>query len=168
MPPDRPRKASRQRAAEAFRLRCRGRTLQEVADELGYGSPAAVHNAVQKHISRLPAEDRDMARAYSAGNYKQVIAELHEIGARAKAQNRLTTAVQAQEAIANVQAKHDHLIGIEAPAVTKVDVQVTSAVEAIASAREQLLAIAKARQPVVAIPPGGPVTEVIDAEVVEA
>ncbi|WP_157859009.1 MULTISPECIES: hypothetical protein [Mycobacteroides] len=35
----------------------------------------------------MPAEDQELARAYSAGNYRQVIAQLYEVVARARTAN---------------------------------------------------------------------------------
>ncbi|KAB7761779.1 hypothetical protein [Mycolicibacterium mucogenicum] len=169
MPPQGPRPTARKRAADAYRLRCTGRTWQEIADALKYGSPASAHAAVVKHISRMPAEDVEMARAMSAGNYRQVIGELYAVATRAKASNKLTTAVQALEAVANVQDKHDRLTGLHLIQPTKIDVNVTSAVAVIDNAEEQLRAILAARAPQIAIPAPAPTpaTPVIDAEVIE-
>jgi hypothetical protein len=105
----------------------------------------------------MPPEDQEIARAYSAGNYKQVIAQLYEVAARAKKLDKLTNAVQALDAIANVQDKHDRLQGLHVVIPTKVDVNVTSAVAVIDRAREELHAIA-AKQPAT--------LPIIDAEVV--
>lgn len=167
MPPNGPRPTARKRAADAYRLRCTGRTFQEIADALGYGSPASAFTAVKKHIERMPAEDQEQARAFSAGNYRQVMSELYGIATRAKAANKLTTAVQAMEAIANVQAKHDHLIGIEAPTTTKVEVSV-SAGAVLERAEADLLALA-AQRPVPAqqFAISAPVPAIVDAEVIE-
>lgn len=143
-------------------MRCTGRTLQAIADELKYGSPSSAFKAIAKHIERLPAEDQEKARALSAGSYEQVMARLFAVGVKAEAANRLTTAVQAYEAAANVRAKHDALKGIQAPVTTKVDVQVTSAVAVINDAEERLRAILAARAPQIAIP------AIVDAEVIES
>lgn len=160
MPTSGPRSAPRKKAADAYRLRCTGRTFDEIATALGYGSPASAHKAVIGHIKRMPAEDQDMARAFSAGNYQQIIAELYSVAARAKTAGKLTTAVQALEAAANTQAKKDQLEGLHIAVPTKVDVNVQhSAVAVIDQAKEQLLALV-AKQPQPAALP------VIDAEVV--
>lgn len=154
MPPIGPRKDARTRAAEAYRLRCMNRTWDEIATALGYGSPASAFKAANGHIKRMPAEDQDIARAYSAGNYKQVIAQLYEVAAKAKTVGKLTTAVQALDAISNVQDKHDRLQGLPIAVPTKVDISVTSRVAVLDRAEEQLMAIAQRRP------------NVIDAEVI--
>lgn len=159
MPTSGPRSAPRKKAADAYRLRCTGRTYDEIATALGYGSPSSAHKAVLGHIKRMPAEDREMARAFSAGNYSQIIAALYDVATKAKTANRLTTAVQALEAAANTQAKKDNLEGLHIAVPTKVDVNVQhSAVAVIDQAKEQLLALV-AKQPQPAALP------VIDAEV---
>lgn len=147
MPPIGDRKTARQRAAEAYRLRCMNRTWDEIATALKYGSPASAFKAVAGHIKRMPAEEAEMARAFSAGNYRQVIAELYSVAAKAKSANRLTTAVQALEAAANVQDKHDRLTGLHVVVPTKVDVNVTSAVAIVDRAEAELLALAAKQQP---------------------
>lgn len=159
MPPDRPRADSRRRAAQAYQLRCMGRTWDEIAQTTGFKSHGAAFTAVKKHIERMPAEDQAVARAYSAGNYRLVIAQLYEVVARARTANKPHTAVQALQAIADVQDKHDKLVGLHIVQPTKIDVTVTSAMSVIERAEQELLAIAS-QQPAYALP-------VIDAEVVE-
>jgi putative SOS response-associated peptidase YedK len=136
-----------------------GRTLQEIADAKGYGSPAGAYNAIQKHIQRMPPEEQATARAYSAGGYKLVVAQLWEIFAQAKRSQEHSAAVAAARAIADIQDKHDRLLGIVPAAAAEVTVRVQSAVAVIDRAEEELLAIAAARR---AADPA-----VIDAEVVE-
>ncbi|NOR03674.1 hypothetical protein HGK72_26850 [Mycolicibacterium fortuitum] len=164
MPPQGPRPTARKRAADAYRLRCTGRTWQEIADALGYGSPASAYGAVAKHIERMPAEEIEMARAMSAGSYRQVIAQLYDVARKAKTTNKLTTAVQALQAIADVQDKHDKLTGLHIAVPTKVEVNVTSAVAVLERAEADLLAIAAENPPAI-VAKSAPA--VIDAEVVE-
>ena len=134
------------------------RTWDEIAGALGYGSPASAFKAVAAHIKRMPPEETEMARAFSAGNYRQVIAELYSVAAKAKTAGRLTTAVQALEAAANVQDKHDRLTGLHVVVPTKVDVNVQhSAVAVIDRAKEELLALVAKQQP--AAPAALPVIE---------
>lgn len=163
MPPIGPRPQARQRAAEAYRLRCMGRTLAEIADAKGYGSPSAANNAIKKHIQRMPPEEQASARAYSAGGYKLVVGQLWEILANAKRAGEHNSAIAAARAIAEVQDKHDRLLGIAAPPVTEVNVTVhQSAAAVIDRAEEELLALTRQARP--AIAPAGP--EVIEAEIV--
>lgn len=163
MAPQGHRADARKRASQAYNLRCMGRGWQEIADATGYKSAGAAFTAVKGHIERMPAEDQEISRAYSAGSYRLVIAQLHEIVAKAKAMNKPHTAVQALQAISEVQDKHDRLIGLTVAPSTKVEVTVTSAVAVLDRAEEQLLAIA-GQQPQAAIAASLPV---LDAEVVE-
>lgn len=139
MAPIGPRPAARQRAADAYRLRCTGRTFDQIATEIGYGSPAAAYNAIRKHIERMPAEDQALSRAFSAGNYRQVIAALYDLADRCKTLGRTTGEVQALEAIANVQDRHDKLQGLHIAVPTEVNVNVKSSVEMLTATRTRLL-----------------------------
>ena len=160
MPTSGPRSAPRKRAANAYRLRCTGRTFDEIATELGYGSPASAHKAVIGHIRRMPTEDQEMARALSAGTYQQVIAELFAVAKKATESGRLPPAVQALEAAANTRHKNDHLQGLHVAVATKVDVNVQhTAVAVIDRAKEDLLALIAKQQSAAALP-------VIEAEVI--
>lgn len=148
MAPIGPRPAARQRAADAYRLRCTGRTFDQIATQIGYGSPAAAYNAIRKHIERMPAEDQALSRAFSAGNYRQVIAALYDLAERCKTLGRTTGEVQALEAIANVQDRHDKLQGLHIAVPTEINVNVQSVAEVLTTARSKML-------------------ETVDAEIVE-
>lgn len=145
-----PRRASRARAREAYRLRCQHRTWDDIAAACGYGSAAAACKAVTRHIDRMPREETAMARALSAGTYRMVINELHQIAESAQAQNKHTPALQALQAIADVQERHDKLIGIQPVEANSTEVVVNiTAAEALGQLRSQL-------------------SRVIDAEIVDA
>src|SRR3954451_99443 len=52
---------TKRRDAEAAKLRVRGRTYQDIADELGYASPGASHDAVSRSLAesvRVPFEQQ--------------------------------------------------------------------------------------------------------------
>lgn len=162
MAPAGPRKTARERAAAAYQLRCIGRTWTEIAAAQGFGSHTAAHTAVRRHIARMPTEDQDLARALSAGTYQLIKAQLFELAAASKAKGHERSAAEAMVAAANVQERHDRLVGIQAP--TKVDVTVTgTAITVIERAEEQLLALAA--QTRAAIPSGLPVLDVEAVEV---
>jgi hypothetical protein len=42
---------AKRRDAEAAKLRVRGRTYQQIPDELGYASPGAAHDAVSRSLA---------------------------------------------------------------------------------------------------------------------
>lgn len=160
MAPEGPRKDARNRAAHAYKLRCMQRTWDEIARAAGYRTTAAAAKAVRRHIARMPAEDQQTARALSAGNYRMVIAQLYEIAAAAKSAGRTTSAVQALQTIADVQDKHDKLVGLHVVVPTKIDVTVSSAAAVLERAEAELLEIAQQA------PPPGVGLPVLDAEVI--
>lgn len=67
-----------ERDAEAARQRARGRTLQQIADDLGYHDRAAVHRAVAKVLEETVAPARTEAR-------KALLERLDEMAAEALA-----------------------------------------------------------------------------------
>lgn len=159
MAPNGPRKTARERANNAYNLRCIGRTWPEIARAENYGSPGAACTAVRRHIDRLPKEDQDLARALSAGTYQLIKAKLFELASSSQRKGHERSAQEAMVAAAAVQEKHDRLVGIQAP--TKVDVTVTgTAVAVLERAEAELLAIAQSQQ-------RGSDLPVLDAEVVE-
>jgi hypothetical protein len=53
----------KERDAQALQLRMAGATLQQVADQVGYTSPASAHRSILRSLSTLiPQETRDEAR----------------------------------------------------------------------------------------------------------
>lgn len=158
MPPIGPRKDAQKRAADAYKLRCAGRTWDEIARVTNFKSHASACNAVKAHIARMPAEDQELARAFSAGTYRLVVAQLFEVAARARETGKPHTAVQALQAAADAQAKHDQLTGLNVMVPTKVEISV-SAAAVLERAEQELLAIAATQASVL---------PVMDAEVVEA
>jgi hypothetical protein len=51
-----------ERDAEACRLKSRGRTYQQISDELGYGSKQAAHRAVKKALASIPSLNAEELR----------------------------------------------------------------------------------------------------------
>lgn len=160
MAPIGPRKDARQRAHKAYLLRCTGRTWHDIAEALGFSSPASACKAVTTHIQRMPVEDQAMARALSAGHYRVVATKLHSIAAKAEATGKLTTAVQAYQTALDAQERADKLAGLPLMQPQEVNVHVHQTATAVVDqARQELLAIAAGRQASGVLP-------VIDAEVV--
>lgn len=167
MPPIGPRNEARKRATHAYELRCMGRTWDSIATELNYGSHRSAFNAVRKHIERMPAEDQDIARAFSAGTYKLVAARLFDVADMAERQGKPHTAVMALDAAAQATAKHDALQGLNRPVTSKVEHTVHhNATELIESAREQMRALTQ-QQPAINPPQPSiqPQLHVIEGEV---
>lgn len=51
-----------ERDAEACRLKSRGRTYQQISDELGYGARQNAHRAVQQALAAIPALSAEESR----------------------------------------------------------------------------------------------------------
>jgi hypothetical protein len=158
--------AAKKRTQRAYKLKCAGRTWTEIADQLGYSGPGSACKAVTTWLAKQPPEKLAEARHYAAGSYRLVITQLWEITANAKTNGDTSGAVTALRAIAEVQDKHNKLLGIAPSAATEVTVNVGTGTAAaiIDQAEQQLLAISAAAGPQ---RPGAPL-EVLDAEVIEA
>lgn len=163
MPPEGTHADSRKRAEQALKLRCRGRTWQEIADELGYRNRGSATTAVKRLILREPPEDLVTARTYTAGAYRMVTAQLFESLDAAKAAGNHEAVVSISRAIGYIQDKHANLTGQKVIQVQEVDVNVqvhSTASAVVENAEKELLAIAAGRHEAGMLP-------VLDAEVVE-
>lgn len=164
MAPKGPRADARAKAEAAFRLRCRGRTWQEIADELGFKSRSSATLAVKRMMLREPPEDVTQSRTYTAGAYRQSIASLFRQLEKAEAANDTEAVVSINRAIGYIADKNARLTGQQIPVVQEVDhnvnVQVNSSTTTvIEQAKKDLLAIAAGNHEAGALP-------YIDAEVV--
>lgn len=61
------RKTAAEKRAEALELRAMGYSYQAVADEVGYASKGAAHNAVSKGLADIPREAAEQARELELG-----------------------------------------------------------------------------------------------------
>ena len=164
MAPIGPRADARARAEEALRLKCRGRTWQEIADELGFKSRSAALTAVKRQMLREPPEDVLAARTFTAGAYRQVTASLFTSLEKAERDGDHEAVVSISRAITYVQDKHAKLTGQQVVVAQEhhVDVQVTTTADTVIDeARRNLLAIAAGRNDAGILP-------VIDGEVINA
>lgn len=158
------RKASTQRCRQGWDLRCRGRTWQEIADQLGYKSKHNAYAAVTRWIKQNPPDDLTTLRRATGDTIRHLATRLAdeahhalEEGQRAEAANLARAALDGLDRYAKLTGQH---IPIE------VNVNVT-ATQALADTRARLLeAIDNADTP--AITAQAPLeVDVIEAEVVE-
>ncbi|AQT78305.1 hypothetical protein B1R94_02225 [Mycolicibacterium litorale] len=169
-PPGGPRQNSRDRAAKAFNLRCKGWTWRDIATELGYRSHAGAITAVRQHLARQPTEDQAILKAYTAGSYQLTLQRLQRLADKAETAEDFTASATIARAIGDLTDKHAKLTGqyVE-PDKPDVEVNVTvglTPAAVIGEARSNLLAIAAARR--AQMPAIAPPAPVVDAEVVEA
>lgn len=165
VPPDRPRADSRARAEAAFKLKCRGRTWQEIADELGFKSRNSALNAVRRMMLREAPESLETRRAYTVGAYRQSLASLFRTLEKAETANDVEAVVSIARAIGYIADKNARLTGQQIPVIQEVEHNVhvevkTTATSVIDQAEKDLLAITAGKQDAGMMP-------IIEAEFVE-
>jgi len=160
------RKSSNQRCRDAWELRCRGRTWQEIADQLGYKSKHNAYAAVTRWIKQNPPDDLTTLRRATGDTIRNLATRLadeahHALddGDRAEAATLARAALDGLDRYAKLTGQH---IPVE------VNVNVT-ATQALSDTRARLLeAIDAATTEPAAITAQAPLeAEIIDAEVVE-
>ena len=67
------------RDLEAAGLRVRGRSLQQIADELGYASPGHVHDGIMRAFAALPSEEAGDARRLDLERIDRLIANAWDV-----------------------------------------------------------------------------------------
>jgi hypothetical protein len=152
------RKSSRARAERAWRLRCAGRTWQEIADATGFKSRQAALLAVDRLLKKDPPEDVGTQRKYTAEGYRIVQAALFESLATAKDRKDVHAVVSVSRAITDVMDRRAKLLGLHVVVPQQLEVNVhQSAAAVLDRAQQELLAIAAGQQQL----------PVLEAEVVE-
>ena len=159
------RKSSNQRCRQAWELRCRGRTWQEIADQTGYKSLHAANAAVNRWLKKNPPDDLHTLRRATGDTIRHLATRLAdeahhalEEGQRAEAANLARAALDGLDRYAKLTGQH---IPIE------VNVNVT-ATQALADTRARLLeAIDNAGEPA-AIEAQAPLdVDIVEADLVE-
>jgi phage major head subunit gpT-like protein len=138
-----------------------GKTWTDIATQLGYSGPGSACKQITTWARKQPPEALSEHRMYSVETRRMVMTQLWELTATAKRDGKISDAVTALRAIADIQDRQDRILGIQ-PTPAEITVNVTgTAASVIDQAEQQLLAIAAsavAQQPAL----------VLDAEVVEA
>lgn len=162
MAPQMPHRDSRDRAAQAFRLRSLGYTWQALADHLGYRSAGAAQTAVNRHLDRTPTETTEGARK-SATERLQITAQIlaeRLFDARERGDDDRLVAVSRE--LRNTTTEMARLNGLHAPVKTELDVNVqhsaTAIIDRMETALLELAATQRQRQPAL----GGKVIEGIE------
>jgi len=68
---------------EAAELRVRGRSLQQIADELGYASPGHVHDGIHRAFAALPSGEAEDAKRLDLERIDRLIARAWDVMERA-------------------------------------------------------------------------------------
>lgn len=142
-----PHRDSRDRAAQAFRLRSLGYTWKAVADHLGYRSAGAAQTAVNRHLDRTPAETPEAARRSATERLQITSTILAErlFDARERGDDDRLVAVSRE--LRNTTAELAKLNGLNVPVAQQVDVTVHQDATAIIDRMESELLALSARQP---------------------
>ena len=134
------RKNSRARAERAWRLRCAGRTWQQIADAENFKTRGAAYRAVHEFLKRNPPDDVITSRLATAEGLRMVQTTLFEALIDAKRARDNRAVVSIASAIQDNLDKQAKLMGLHISAPTQVNVTVQSAAEIISDARSRLLA----------------------------
>lgn len=158
MPPIGDHQSSRQRAERAWRLRCAGRTWQEIADTLEYKNRSSALNAVDRLLKKDPPEEIATQRKYTAEGYRIVQAALFESLATAQRRQDVHQVVTVSRAITDVMDRRAKLLGLHVPVAQEINLTVQQSAAAVLDrAQDELLALEQA----------GRGLPILDAEVVE-
>ena len=165
MPPVMDRKASNQRCRDAWELRCRGRTWQEIADTLGYKSLHNANKAVTRWLQKNPPDDLTTLRRATGDTLRHLATRLADEAHHALDEGNRTEAANLARAALDGLDRYAKLTGQHIPIEVNVNVTAT---QALADTRARLLeAIDSANEPA-AITAQAPLeVAVIEAEVVE-
>lgn len=138
MPPVMKRKASQERCRQGWELRCRGRTWQEIADELGFRSRQTANTAVNAWLRANPPDEIETLRRATgtvlvdtAGKCRDAMDEAIKAGKYRDAAELGKVAIDGFEKYAKLTGQH-----VVVP--KEVSVHIQSVTEIIASTRAQL------------------------------
>ncbi|WP_301121088.1 hypothetical protein [Mycolicibacterium fortuitum] len=141
MPPVMDRKSSRARAEAAWRLRVRGRTWQEIADEVGFKSRHSAFKAVRTFLEKNPPDDIETMRRAVGQVMVETIATVRESMEEAHDAGKHRDVAELGKVILDGLDKRAKLEGLYVAVPQVVDVQVTqTVVEMITDTRAKLQA----------------------------
>jgi len=155
------RKASTQRCRDGWELRCRGRTWQEIADELGYKSHHNAYAAVTRWLHKNPPDDLNTLRRATGDTLRHLATRLADEAHHALDEGQRTEAATLARAALDGLDRYAKLTGQHIPVEVNVNVTAT---QALSDTRARLLeAIDAATTEPAAITAQAP----LEAEIVE-
>jgi hypothetical protein len=159
------RKASTQRARDAWELRCRGRTWQEIADQLNYSTLHAAYAATTKWLQKNPPDDLNTLRRATGDTLRNLATRLADEAHQALDDGNRTEAATLARAALDGLDRYAKLTGQHIPIEVNVNVTAT---QALADTRARLLeAIDNAGEPA-AIEAQAPLdVDIVEADLVE-
>jgi len=115
------RLTAREREKRAVELRKEGYTYQEIADELGYKSPASSRSALLRAMERmLPIEEAEEVRAIEAA---RLDAMTQRLWAKFKQKGKVNLGII--DRLLRVMERRARLLGIDAPVRAAIEVDMT-------------------------------------------
>lgn len=143
---------TRARAEQAWKLRVRGRTWQEIADQTGYKSRHSAQKAVQAFLKKDPPDDITTLRRATGQFLADTLNTVRESLDDAHADNDHQAVASLSRVILDGLDKRAKLEGLYIAVPSVIDVNVTqTVVEMIADTRAKLEAAIDAE--VVPLPP---------------
>ncbi|WP_131827619.1 hypothetical protein [Mycolicibacterium fortuitum] len=141
MPPVMNRQASQERCRQGWELRRRGRTWQEVADELGFKSRQNALKAVNKWLEKNPPDDLETMRRATGDTLIATTHKLADALDDAIDAGKHRDAAELGKVVLDGLDKYAKLTGQHVVVPQVVDVQVTqTVVEMITDTRAKLQA----------------------------
>lgn len=116
--------AAAERDAAACRLRARGMTFQQIADQLGYADRSTAHRAVKNAIAAVPVHDVDELRQLQGDTLDAIRMQLWAIIRNAGAADAAApgarrggpaVVLQAVDRLLRVEERAARLYGLDAP-----------------------------------------------------
>lgn len=136
------RKASQERCRQGWDLRRRGRTWQEIADELNWKSRAAACKAVNKWLTQNPPDDLETMRRATGDTLVEMTTKLAEAVPDALKAGKYRDAAELGKVVIDGADRYAKLTGQHVVQAKQVDVQVTQTLTQILdTTRAQLLAV---------------------------
>lgn len=147
MPPIGNRKTSDARCKQGWQLRCRGRTWQEVADEVNppFRSKQSAQKAVQTWLRKNPPDDLETMRRATGDMLKATSEKMFDAMEQAIEREKFRDAAELGKVALDGVEKHARLTGQHVVVPKEVNVHVQSFTEIVASTRSQLMAALEAK-----------------------
>ncbi len=148
------RESTRRRDADAAKLRVRAWSYQDIADELGFASPGAAHDAVRRSLAESVRQPTEQARDIAAGHLDQLALEAWRLvrtrhltvsAGRVVEHQGNTVAdakpvVEALSLLVRIEERRAKLLGLDAPRQVVTNVITEDVVDAAIAELEAELA----------------------------
>lgn len=133
------RQDSTARAERCWRLRIRGRTWQEVADDEGFRSRRSAQLAVERWLKRNPQADVEVLRRAMGDGIELLRRDLQDTLDTCKAHGQAIRVAQLGQVILDSYDKQAKLMGLHIAVPAEVNVTVQSMSQMIDDTRRRLM-----------------------------